>query len=101
MTEPAPPNPQPPSFMAWTELSSLIGSMRTRSLVARPTTVEQCRETLAWCRSRGLTVCARGSGRGYGDVALNDGQVILDMSGMNRILDLDEATGRITVESTQ
>ena len=29
----------------------------------------------------------RGSGRGYGDLALNNGHVVLDMSSMNRILE--------------
>lgn len=84
--------------MVWTELTSLVGSTRTRSLVARPTTIEQCRQTLSHCRENRLTVCVRGAGRGYGDVALNDGQVVLDMSAMNRILEFDEAASLITVE---
>ena len=87
-----------PSFMEWKDLDSLVGSIRTRSLVGRPTTVEQCREALDYCRKNGLTVCARGAGRGYGDLALNDGQALLDVSGMNRILDVDEETNQITVE---
>ena len=89
----------PPSFMEWKELTSLVGSIRTRSLVARPTTIEQCREALSYCRQRGMTICARGAGRGYGDLALNDGHALLDMSAMNRILKFDEKTARITVES--
>jgi decaprenylphospho-beta-D-ribofuranose 2-oxidase len=89
----------PPSFMQWQELTSLVGSTRTRSLVARPTTIDQCREALAYCRQRGMTICARGAGRGYGDLALNDGQALLDMSAMNRILEFDEETAQITVEA--
>jgi decaprenylphospho-beta-D-ribofuranose 2-oxidase len=46
-----------------------------------------------------MTVCARGAGRGYGDIALNDGQALLDMSGMDRILDFDEDKAQITVEA--
>ena len=88
-----------PSFMKWQELISLVGSTRTRSLVARPTTVEQCREALEYCRRNGMTICARGAGRGYGDLALNDGQVVLDMSDMTRILDFDETNAQITVEA--
>ena len=88
-----------PSFMEWKEMTSLVGSMRTRSLVARPTTIEQCREALNYCRQNGMTVCARGAGRGYGDLALNDGQVLLDMSDMTRILDIDEKNAQITVEA--
>ena len=42
--------PTIPSFMEWKELTSLVGSIRTRSLVARPKTIEQCREALAYFR---------------------------------------------------
>jgi len=89
----------PPSFMKWKELTSLVGSIRTRSLVAHPTTIEQCREALAYCRQNGMTICARGAGRGYGDLALNDGQALLDMSAMNRIVQFDEEAAQITVEA--
>jgi decaprenylphospho-beta-D-ribofuranose 2-oxidase len=89
----------PPRFMAWKEVRSLVGSIRTRSLVARPTTIEQCREALTYCRRNNMTICVRGAGRGYGDLALNDGQALLDMSDMNRILTLDEEKNRITVEA--
>ncbi len=88
-----------PRFMEWKEVSSLVGSIRTRSLVARPTTIEQCREALKYCRRNNMTICVRGAGRGYGDLALNDGQALLDMSDMNRILDIDEEKNRITVEA--
>jgi decaprenylphospho-beta-D-ribofuranose 2-oxidase len=85
--------------MEWKELSSLVGSIRTRSLVARPTTIEQCREALAYCRQHDMTICARGAGRGYGDLALNDGQALLEMSAMNRIIGFDEDAAQITVEA--
>ena len=88
-----------PAFMRWQEMTSLVGSIRTRSLVARPTTIDECRETLAYCKRHGLTVCARGSGRGYGDVALNDGHALIDMSGLDKILEFDEENARITVQS--
>jgi decaprenylphospho-beta-D-ribofuranose 2-oxidase len=89
----------PPSFMEWKNLTSLVGSFRTRSLVARPTTIEQCREALAYCRHHDMTICARGAGRGYGDLALNDNNALLDMSAMNRILEFDEEAAQITVEA--
>jgi decaprenylphospho-beta-D-ribofuranose 2-oxidase len=46
-----------------------------------------------------MTICARGAGRGYGDLALNDGQALLDMSAMNRVLDFDEQAAQITVQA--
>jgi decaprenylphospho-beta-D-ribofuranose 2-oxidase len=88
-----------PNFMEWKEIDSLVGSIRTRSLVARPTTIDQCREALNYCRQHDMTICARGAGRGYGDLALNDGNALLDMSAMNRILAFDEAAAQITVEA--
>lgn len=86
-------------FMQWEPVASLVGSIRTRALVARPTSAEQCREALAWAREHDLTVCTRGSGRSYGDLPLNHDQVILDLSGMKRILAFDEAKAQITVEA--
>ncbi|MBW2277751.1 MAG: FAD-binding oxidoreductase, partial [Deltaproteobacteria bacterium] len=97
--QPKPETQELPSFMEWKELASLVGSIKTRSLVARPTTLEQCREALAYCRQHDMTVCARGAGRGYGDLALNDGHALLDMSAMNRILAFDEEKAQITVEA--
>lgn len=88
-----------PSYMEWRELTSLVGSIRTRSLVARPTTLDQVREALAFFRHNGMSVCARGAGRTYGDLALNDGHALLDMSAMNRILEFDQQSSRITVEA--
>ena len=85
--------------MKWKEVDSLVGSIKTRSLVARPTTVDQCRETLAYCKQNGLKVCPRGAGRSYGDEALLDSQVLLDVSAMNRILDFDEEKALVTVEA--
>jgi decaprenylphospho-beta-D-ribofuranose 2-oxidase len=85
--------------MEWKELNSLVGSIRTRSLVARPTTIEQCRETLTYCKQHNLTLCPRGAGRSYGDEALNDGHLLLDMSGMNRILEFNEEAAQITAEA--
>jgi decaprenylphospho-beta-D-ribofuranose 2-oxidase len=81
------------------KVDSLVGSIKTRSLVARPTSVDQCREALVYCKQNGLKICPRGAGRSYGDEALLDGQVLLDISAMNRILDFDEKKTQVTVEA--
>ena len=85
--------------MVWEEIPSLVGSIRTRSLVARPTTVDECREVLASCREQGIKICPRGAGRSYGDMALHHRQLLLDVSLMNRILEFDEPNATITVEA--
>ncbi len=87
-----------PEFMQWQAVPALVGNIRTESLVATVTTEEQCRQALAFCRRHHLTLCARGSGHSYGDLALNDEQMLLNTTGLNRILDFDEATGRLRVE---
>ena len=84
--------------MEWGEVDSLVGSIHTRSLVAKPTTAEQCREALTYCREHGLKLCPRGAGRSYGDQALHDGEVLLDVSGMNRILGFDEEKKQVTYQ---
>ena len=88
-----------PSFMAWSDVDSLVGSLRTRSRVAQPRNAEDCREVLAYCRQNDLKICPRGAGRSYGDEALLDGQVLLDVREMNRILEFDEEKKQIRVEA--
>ncbi len=56
------------------------------------------RETLVFCRRNGLSVCPRGSGHSYGDLPLNHGHVLLKTERMDRILDFDEESGRMTVQ---
>jgi decaprenylphospho-beta-D-ribofuranose 2-oxidase len=88
-----------PEFIRHETVSMLVGSADTDCLVAYPENTEQCREALDFCRSNGLSVCPRGSGRSYGDAILNDRQALLDMSRMNRILAFDQGSGCVTVES--
>ncbi len=74
--------------------------MATRALtdVVRPTCTEDVVDALAWARERHVAVCAWGNGRSYGDAALNDGRLTLDMRGMKRILSFDPQTGLVTAE---
>jgi FAD/FMN-containing dehydrogenase len=85
--------------MQWQQVRAFVGSDTTESLVAYPASEADCLEVLRICREQELTVCVRGSGRSYGDAILNDGNALLDMSQMNRILDFDEASGRIRAEA--
>lgn len=73
-------------------------SVRSDSLSAKPMSADE----LAWyfqlARKEERKVALRGSGRSYGDAALNGGQVVLDMTGMDRILSWDPVTGIAEVE---
>lgn len=52
----------------------------------------------AHARAERRSVGVRGAGCSYGDAALNDDQIMLDTSSMNRVLAWDPANGVITVE---
>ena len=88
----------PPHYVRPERVSSLVGSGDTESLVAHPRTVDECRDVLDYCQRQGLSVCPRGSGHSYGDQALNDQQLLLDTTRMDRILDFDSETGRMVCE---
>jgi FAD/FMN-containing dehydrogenase len=66
--------------------------------VYRPSTVDQIRHLFARARRSGLTVGLRGGGNSYGDAALNDENIVIDLRRMKRILAWDPAAGIIRVE---
>ena len=87
--------------------SKLTGWGRTA-----PTTAEVLRTTDAGVIARavareaerrasgvGRGVLARGLGRSYGDVAQNGGGLVVDMTALDRILDIDDADATVTVEA--
>ena len=74
--------------------------MRSRATcqVARVHSVDDIAEMLVAARAAGATVGMRGGGCSYGDAALNGGHIVVDTSGMNRILAWNPDSGTITVE---
>jgi len=73
-------------------------SMRAPAYVVKPTSAEEISEAFELANKKGLTVTARGAGRSYNDASLNGGGLVLDMSTMNRIVEWDPQTGRVTAE---
>ena len=66
--------------------------------VYRPSTVDQLRDIFHMAREKKRTIGLRGSGNSYGDPAMNDEDIVLDLTRMNRILDWNPENGRIKVQ---
>jgi decaprenylphospho-beta-D-ribofuranose 2-oxidase len=74
------------------------GASQGVSHVYRPTTVRGLQQVFDLARKTGRTVGLRGGGNSYGDAAMNDEQIVVDLRRMDRILDWNPETGRIRVE---
>lgn len=68
------------------------------SYVYRPSTVPELQKIVETARKNGRLIGLRGGGNSYGDAAMNDENILLDMRRMNRILDWNPETGLITLE---
>ncbi len=69
------------------------------SPVFRPASVGELGNVLALCRARGERPVFRGAGRSYGEAAINPRGPVVELSGLNRIRSLDEATGVVRAEA--
>ncbi|MFC1558371.1 FAD-binding protein [candidate division KSB1 bacterium] len=87
-----------PARLKWEMLQGWAETHKTKSLVAYPTSVEECREVIKYAQKRGLTICPRGSGYTFGDMTLNSNNIILNTSQMNQIISWDEKTGKIVIQ---
>ncbi|WP_336081087.1 D-arabinono-1,4-lactone oxidase [Nocardia sp. SSK8] len=70
----------------------------TPAVVAAPRGVEELAEIVVASADAGRTVRVAGSGHSFTDAVLTDG-TLLDLGGLNRVLDVDTATGRVRVEA--
>jgi FAD/FMN-containing dehydrogenase len=85
-------------FNTFTTLENFGHSLSAPVYRLQPKTADEIYETFRRARKAGLTVAARGAGRSYNDAALNGGGIILDLTGMNQILEWDPATGIVRCE---
>jgi FAD/FMN-containing dehydrogenase len=84
---------------AFTTLENFGHSLSAPSYCCKPKTSEEIYEAFLLARKSGLTVTLRGAGRSYNDASLNGGGILLDITGMNRILEWDAGTGVVHCEA--
>ena len=83
----------------FTQFENFGHSLKTTSYRIQVEKTEDIYETFQLAKKLGLTVTARGTGISYNDVSLNGGGIVLDMSGMDQILEWDPASGLVRCES--
>ncbi len=73
-------------------------SIKRVAYVFRPEHTDELPALFEHAARAGVTVGLRGSGRSYGDAALNAGHIMLDLRGLTHILEWNADTGLIRVE---
>jgi len=71
----------------------------SRAAVARPANVEQAAAAIADGVRAGRAIIARGAGRSYGDAAQSNGGLVLDMTGMDRVIAVDQDAMTVTAQA--
>lgn len=83
----------------FTTLQNFGHSLSAPSYRFQPKTTEEIYQAFQLAKKTGLTVTLRGAGRSYNDAALNGGGIVLDLSGMDRILEWEPASGLVLCEA--
>ena len=87
-----------PTWLQWETLQGYSETRQSRGMVAYPTSVEECRNVIEFAKKNSLTICPRAGGFSYGDMILNEDQIVINLSRMDRIVGWDLATGLVVVE---
>ena len=76
-------------------------TVRSRCRVIEPRSAEEAEQLLAHIKAStgAIGLLARGAGRSYGDGALNTHGVVLDMSGLNAVVEVDRERSSITAQA--
>lgn len=83
----------------FTQLENFGHSLKANCYRISVKQTEDIYEAFQLAKKTSLTVTARGTGISYNDVSLNGGGIVLDMSGMDQILEWDPASGLVRCES--
>lgn len=74
-------------------------SLSAPSYCFKAKTTDEIYETFQLAKKSGLTVTLRGAGRSYNDAALNGGGIVLEITGMDQIIEWDASSGIIRCEA--
>lgn len=69
------------------------------SPVFRPETEKEIRKVFQFASKQKFFLAFRGGGCSYGDSAINNNGIILDLSNLNKIIDFDPNTGILNIQS--
>lgn len=73
-------------------------SLRAASYLYKPVSAGEIRELFNFSKQNDMKITLRGAGRSYNDAALNSSGIVMDLTGMNKILAWDPETGLISGE---
>ena len=83
----------------FTRFENFGHSLRASSYRIQVKRTEDIHAAFQLAKQLGLKITARGTGISYNDASLNGGGIVLDMSGLNQILEWDPASGLVRCES--
>lgn len=86
-------------YQTFTTLENFGHSMSAPSYLFTPKTADEIYEAFQLAKKTGLTVTLRGAGRSYNDASLNGGGIVLDLMGMNQIVEWDAGSGVVRCEA--
>jgi decaprenylphospho-beta-D-ribofuranose 2-oxidase len=84
---------------SFTTLENFGHSLSAPSYCIQPASTDEIYGAFQLARRSGLSVTLRGAGRSYNDAALNGGGIVLDLSGMNQILEWDASSGLVRCQA--
>jgi decaprenylphospho-beta-D-ribofuranose 2-oxidase len=86
------------SYKNLTLIENFGHSLSAPAFVHHPSSVDEIHEAFHLAKMEGMTVTLRGAGRSYNDAALNSLGIVLDLQGLNKILEWNPETGVVTAE---
>lgn len=88
-----------PLYQTFTTLENFGHSLSAPSYCFTPKATDEIYEAFQFAKKTGLTVTLRGAGRSYNDASLNGGGIVLDLTGMDQIVEWDAGSGIVRCEA--